>query len=123
MKEVHWELVGIFDALTAVEALGWVRGAVKESEPELQGVERVRALMWLEARRSTHLLHSLTCGVPLNFALGCGHMWVEWRVRQVLYLPLADRVAAELPACAGRFCCAKEFAREAAGHHCGGAAC
>jgi hypothetical protein len=121
--DADWELVGIFDARSAVEALGRVRGAVRELESELQGGERVRALMWLEARRSSLLLHSLACGVPLNFALGCGHMWVQWRVRQVLHLPLADRESAELPPCADRFACPKRFCRQAPGHRCGGESC
>ncbi|WP_395572763.1 hypothetical protein [Streptomyces sp. BK79] len=91
-----------FDAYSASQADRWVAIALRTISPALDSDASDEAWAWLhedraETRRA--LLRSEPCTVTVKHA----QLRITWTIRPVLYLPLAHRQAAELPACAYAF--------------------
>ncbi|CAL9490295.1 hypothetical protein [Streptomyces sp. enrichment culture] len=95
-------LLASFDAYSAPQADRWVAIALRTISPALDSDASDEAWAWLhderaETRRA--LLRSEPCTVTITHA----HIRVTWTIRPVLFLPLAHRQNAELPACAYSF--------------------
>jgi hypothetical protein len=112
-------LLASYDTPSAVRAVRWVRGSARELAVRLDGDERCRALRWLDGSDISKALDDLVSGELFEFSIACGRTQVLWTVRPVRFLPLAHRVARELPKCVGRFTC-PTLTQE---HCCGGGSC
>ncbi|MCC5478766.1 MULTISPECIES: hypothetical protein [Streptomyces] len=91
-----------FDAYTAPQADRWVAVTLRTISPALDTDASDQAWAWLyegriETRRA--LLRSEPCTVTVTQA----STRITWTIRPVLFLPLAHRQRAELPACAYDF--------------------
>ncbi|MFI7140833.1 hypothetical protein ACIBQ5_24800 [Streptomyces massasporeus] len=91
-----------FDAYSAPQADRWVAIALRTISPALDSDASGEAWTWLyderaETRRA--LLRSEPCTVTIRHA----DVRITWDIRPVLFLPLAHRQGAELPACAHAF--------------------
>ena len=91
-----------FDAYSPPQADRWIAIALRTISPALDSDASDEAWAWLyegriETRRA--LLHAKPCTVSVTHAA----TRIAWTVRPVLFLPLAHRHAAELPACAHDF--------------------
>jgi hypothetical protein len=91
-----------FDAYSAPQADRWVAIALRTISPALDSDSSGEAWTWLyderaETRRA--LLRSEPCTVTIRHA----DVRITWDIRPVLFLPLAHRQGAELPACAHAF--------------------
>ncbi|MGC5540272.1 hypothetical protein [Streptomyces griseus] len=95
-------LLASFDAYSAPQADRWVAIALRTISPALDSDASDEAWAWLhEERAQTRraLLRSEPCTVTITHA----DVRITWTIRPVLFLPLAHRQDAELPACAHRF--------------------
>lgn len=95
-------LLASFDAYSAPQADRWVAIALRTISPALDVDASDAAWEWLyegriETRRA--LLRAEPCTVSVTHA----NTRVTWTIRPVFFLPLADRQATELPACASSF--------------------
>ncbi|MBT2871272.1 hypothetical protein [Streptomyces sp. McG7] len=91
-----------FDAHSAPQADRWIAVALRTISPALDPDASDEAWAWLyEGRVETRqaLLRSEPCTVTVTHA----STRITWTVRPALFLPLADRKGAELPACAYDF--------------------
>ncbi|MFJ7002414.1 hypothetical protein ACIQWY_20770 [Streptomyces albidoflavus] len=91
-----------FDAYSAPQADRWVAIALRTISPALDSDASDEAWAWLhEERAETRraLMRSEPCTVTITYA----EVRITWTIRPVLFLPLAHRQAAELPACADSF--------------------
>ncbi|WP_093769036.1 hypothetical protein [Streptomyces sp. F-7] len=91
-----------FGAYSAPQADRWVAIALRTISPALDSDASDEAWAWLhEERAETRraLMRSEPCTVTITHA----EVRVTWTIRPVLFLPLAHRQAAELPACADSF--------------------
>ena len=91
-----------FDAYSPPQADRWIAIALRTISPALDSDASAEAWAWLyegriETRRA--LLHAKPCTVSVTHAA----TRITWTVRPALFLPLAHRHAAELPACAHDF--------------------
>ncbi|MFC9930258.1 hypothetical protein [Streptomyces sp. NPDC127190] len=91
-----------FDAYSAPQADRWVAVALRTISPALDSDASDEAWEWLyedriETRRA--LLRAEPCTVSVTHA----QTRITWTIRPVLFLPLAHRQVAELPACAYDF--------------------
>ena len=95
-------LTASFDAYSAPQADRWVAVALRTISPALDTDASDEAWEWLyegriETRRA--LLRAEPCTVSVTHA----KTRITWTIRPVLFLPLAHRQAAELPACTHDF--------------------
>ncbi|MEU6476294.1 hypothetical protein ABZ858_05275 [Streptomyces sp. NPDC047017] len=95
-------LLASFDACSASQADRWVAVALRTISPALDAAASDEAWTWLydgrlETRRA--LLRREPCTVTITHA----NTRITWAIRPVLFLPLAHRQAAVLPACAEAF--------------------
>ncbi|MFG3121641.1 hypothetical protein ACGFYO_06520 [Streptomyces sp. NPDC048201] len=95
-------LLASFDAYTAPQADRWVSVALRTISPALDPDASDAAWEWLydgriETRRA--LLHS----EPSTMSVTHEQTRITWTIRPVIFLPLAHRQSAELPACAYDF--------------------
>ncbi|RSS69678.1 hypothetical protein [Streptomyces sp. WAC06273] len=91
-----------FDAYSAPQADRWVAIALRTISPALDSDASDEAWTWLhEERAETRraLMRSEPCTVTITHA----DIRITWTIRPVLFLPLAHRQGAELPACANSF--------------------
>lgn len=94
--------VASFDAYTAHQADRWIAVILRTITPMLDSAARDDAWEWLyDGRVDTRqaLLRSEPCTVTISMAT----TRVTWTIRPALFLPLAHRQVAELPACAYEF--------------------
>ncbi|MFD7991300.1 hypothetical protein [Streptomyces mexicanus] len=95
-------LRGSFDAYSAPQADRWIAVALRTISPALDSDASDEAWTWLyDGRIDTRqaLMRSEPCTVTVTHA----GTRITWTVRPALFLPLAHREAAELPACAYDF--------------------
>ncbi|KIE25086.1 hypothetical protein LK08_21395 [Streptomyces sp. MUSC 125] len=95
-------LLASFDAYSAPQADRWVSVALRTISPALDADASDEAWEWLyegriETRRA--LLRAEPCTVSVTHA----NTRITWTIRPALFLPLAHRQGAELPACANEF--------------------
>ncbi|WP_432089961.1 hypothetical protein [Streptomyces sp. NRRL F-5630] len=91
-----------FDAYSAPQADRWVAVTLRTISPALDSDASDVAWAWLSQGRITTrraLLHFEPCSVSVTQ----DHTRVTWAIRPVLFVPLAHRQGAELPACATDF--------------------
>ncbi|MEV6757261.1 hypothetical protein [Streptomyces sp. NPDC051214] len=96
------QLRGSFDAYSAPQADRWVAIALRTISPALDTDASDEAWGWLYAGRvqtRRALLRMEPCRVSVTHA----DTRITWTIRPVVFLPLAHRQAAELPACAHDF--------------------
>ncbi|MGW0842126.1 hypothetical protein ACWD26_18515 [Streptomyces sp. NPDC002787] len=91
-----------FDAYSAPQADRWVAVALRTISPAFDPEASEQAWQWLydgriDTRRA--LLRSEPCTVSVTFFT----TRITWTIRPVIFLPLAHRDRAELPACAYEF--------------------
>jgi hypothetical protein len=95
-------LLASFDAYSVPQADRWVAIALRSVSPALDSDASDEAWTWLhEGRAETRraLMRSEPCRVTITHA----SVRVTWTIRPVIFLPLAHRQDAKLPACADRF--------------------
>ncbi|MFF5472324.1 hypothetical protein [Streptomyces achromogenes] len=95
-------LVASFDAYSAPQADRWVAVALETISPALDADASSAAWEWMyDGRIDTRqaLLRAEPCTVSLTHV----GTRITWTIRPVLFLPLAHRQGAELPACAHDF--------------------
>jgi hypothetical protein len=88
-----------FDAYSAPQADRWVAVTLRTISPALDSDASDVAWAWLsQGRIATRraLLHFEPCSVTVTQ----DHTRITWAIRPVLFVPLAHRQGAELPACA-----------------------
>ncbi|NUV30954.1 MULTISPECIES: hypothetical protein [Streptomyces] len=91
-----------FDAYSAPQADRWVAIALRTISPALDSDASDEAWTWLHGKRAETrraLMRSEPCTVTITHA----DVRITWTIRPVLFLPLAHRQDAELPACARSF--------------------
>lgn len=96
------QLRASFDAYSAPQADRWVAIALRTISPALDADASDEAWGWLYAGRvqtRRALLGMKPCTVSVTHA----DTRITWTIRPVVFLPLAHRQAAELPACAHDF--------------------
>ncbi|MEV0526704.1 hypothetical protein AB0I66_25040 [Streptomyces sp. NPDC050439] len=96
------QLRGSFDAYSAPQADRWIAIALRTISPALDADASDEAWGWLYAGRvqtRRALMRMEPCTVTVTHA----DTRITWTIRPVLFLPLAQRQAAELPACAYDF--------------------
>ncbi|MGW2518665.1 hypothetical protein ACWC09_16945 [Streptomyces sp. NPDC001617] len=95
-------LRGSFDAYSAAQADRWVAVALRTISPALDSGASDDAWTWLyQGRIATRqaLLRRQPCRVSVTHDRTC----ITWTIRPVIFLPLAHRQGAELPACVDDF--------------------
>ncbi|MHC3470087.1 hypothetical protein ACYF6T_15380 [Streptomyces sp. 7R007] len=95
-------LLASIDAYSAAQADNWVAVTLRTITPALDAEASDEAWDWLyEGRTETRraLLRSEPCTVSITQA----RTRITWTIRPVLFVPLAHRSGAELPACAYDF--------------------
>ncbi|MFD2689594.1 hypothetical protein ACFS5L_32870 [Streptomyces phyllanthi] len=95
-------LLGSFDAYSALQADRWVAVALRTISPAFDPEASDEAWAWLyEGRTETRraLMRAEHCTVTVTHAT----TRITWTIRPALFLPLAHRHGAELPACAHTF--------------------
>jgi hypothetical protein len=101
--EMGWPaLRASFDAYSAPQADRWVAVALRTISPALDPDASDEAWEWLydgriDTRRA--LLRMEPCTVSLTYV----RTRITWTIRPVVFLPLAHRQGADLPACAYDF--------------------
>ncbi|MFJ4829748.1 hypothetical protein ACIP79_07465 [Streptomyces sp. NPDC088747] len=91
-----------FDAYSPPQADRWVAVALRTISPALDPEASDDAWVWLyQGRIATR--HALLHGEPCEVAVTHETTRITWTIRPVLFLPLAHRQGAELPACAYDF--------------------
>ncbi|MEV8316251.1 hypothetical protein AB0Q95_18965 [Streptomyces sp. NPDC059900] len=93
------QLRGSFDAYSAPQADRWVAIALRTITPALDAKAADEAWEWLYEGR-IHTRRALLRIQPCTISVTHADTSITWTIRPVLFLPLADRQAAELPACA-----------------------
>ncbi|MEW2403419.1 hypothetical protein [Streptomyces sp. NPDC046862] len=95
-------LHGSFDAYAAPQADRWVAVALRTITPALDADACDEAWTWLyEGRADTR--RALLRSEPSTVTISHDNTRITWTIRPVLFLPLAHRQGAELPACAHDF--------------------
>lgn len=95
-------LRGSLDAYSAPPADRWVAVTLRTISPALDPDASDEAWAWLyQGRVATR--HALLRSEPCTVTVTQGRTRITWTIRPVIFLPLADRQAAELPPCAGQF--------------------
>lgn len=92
-------LVASFDADTAAQADRWVAIILRTITPMLDASASAEAWEWLYDSRVT-TRQALLRAEPCTITVTQADVRVTWTIRPALFLPLADREDAELPACA-----------------------
>ncbi|MGW0827088.1 hypothetical protein [Streptomyces sp. NPDC002845] len=87
-----------FDAYSAPQADRWVAIALRTITPALDPDASDEAWGWLHDGRA-ETRRALMRAEPCTVAVSHGHTRITWTIRPVLFLPLAHRQGAELPAC------------------------
>ncbi|MFD7991131.1 hypothetical protein [Streptomyces mexicanus] len=91
-----------FDAYSAPQADRWGAVALRTISPALDADASDEAWEWLyEGRIETR--RALLRAEPCTVSVAHAKTRITWTIRPVLFLPLAHRQAAELPACAYDF--------------------
>ncbi|GAA1921175.1 hypothetical protein GCM10009837_53080 [Streptomyces durmitorensis] len=91
-----------FDAYSAPQADRWVAIALRTISPALDTDASDEAWGWLYAGRA-QTRRALLAMKPCTVSVTHADTRITWTIRPVVFLPLADRQAAELPACAHDF--------------------
>ncbi|MFH9803746.1 hypothetical protein ACH4M0_16070 [Streptomyces albidoflavus] len=95
-------LLASFDTHSAPQADRWIAVALRTISPALDSDASDEAWAWLyEGRVETR--QALLCSEPCTVTVTHASTRITWTVRPALFLPLADRRGAELPACAYDF--------------------
>ncbi|MDF3297883.1 hypothetical protein [Streptomyces tropicalis] len=96
------ELRASLDAYSAAQADRWVAVALRTISPALDPEASDEAWAWLyEGRIATR--RALLLRKPCRVSVTHGSTRITWTIRPVIFLGLALRKDAELPACAYRF--------------------
>ncbi|MFH9662966.1 hypothetical protein ACH4NF_33090 [Streptomyces sp. NPDC017248] len=95
-------LVASFDAYSAPQADRWVAIALQTISPALDSDASTAAWEWMHDGR-TDTRRALLPAEPCTVTLTHAGTRITWTIRPVLFLPLAHRRGAELPACACDF--------------------
>ncbi|MEU2303098.1 hypothetical protein [Streptomyces misionensis] len=95
-------LLASFDAYSAPQADRWVAVALRTISPAPDADASDKAWEWLyEGRIETR--RALVRAEPRTVSLPHAQTRITWTIRPALFLPLAHRQTAELPACAYNF--------------------
>ncbi|MFJ3807897.1 hypothetical protein ACIPWE_16275 [Streptomyces sp. NPDC090073] len=95
-------LLASFDAYTAPQADRWVAVALRTISPALDADASDAAWEWLyDGRFETR--RALLRSKPSTVSVTHEQTRITWTIRPVIFLPLAHRQGAELPACAYDF--------------------
>ncbi|MFE0346198.1 hypothetical protein [Streptomyces griseoluteus] len=95
-------LLASFDAYTAPQADRWVSVALRTISPALDPDASDAAWEWLyDGRIETR--RALLRSEPSTVSVTHEQTRITWTIRPVIFLPLAHRQSAELPACAYDF--------------------
>ncbi|MGW5279130.1 hypothetical protein ACWERI_06660 [Streptomyces collinus] len=95
-------LLASFDAYTAPQADRWVAVALRTISPALDADASDAAWEWLyDGRIETR--RALLRSEPSTVSVTHEQTRITWTIRPVIFLPLAHRQSAELPACAYDF--------------------
>ncbi|MGW7409062.1 hypothetical protein ACWGI9_36130 [Streptomyces sp. NPDC054833] len=95
-------LLASFDAYTSPQADRWVAVALRTISPALDADASDAAWEWLyDGRIETR--RALLRSEPSTVSVTHGQTRITWTIRPVIFLPLAHRQSAELPACAYDF--------------------
>ncbi|WP_367432612.1 hypothetical protein [Streptomyces celluloflavus] len=95
-------LLASCEADSAVQAVRWIRIALRTIASALEAEAAAYARSWL-AGGYVSAIESLAYTKPYTIDISHRDTRIEWSARPVLFLGLAHREAAELPACAERF--------------------
>lgn len=96
------QLRASFDAYSAPQADRWVAIALRTISPALDAEASDEAWGWLYAGR-TQTRRALLAMAPCTVSVTHADTRITWTIRPVVFLPLAHRQAAEIPACAHDF--------------------
>ena len=95
-------LFASFEAVTAAQAVRWIRGALRTITAALEPDAAGRGRAWLTSG-CVAAISDLERAQPCALAISHASTRIEWTARPVLFLPLAHRQAVNLPACAEQF--------------------
>ncbi|WP_369357204.1 hypothetical protein [Streptomyces sp. cg2] len=95
-------LLASCEADNAVQAVRWIRVALRTITSALESETAACAWSWL-AGGYVSAIETLAYTTPYAIAVSHRDTRIEWTARPVLFLGLAHREAAELPACAEKF--------------------
>ncbi|MFE4610957.1 hypothetical protein ACFRK5_21825 [Streptomyces niveus] len=91
-------LLGSVDVDTALQAVRWIRVAVRTLSPALNSEAFDETWQWLSEDHHD-ALQALVQGEPVTLALQQGPTAIQWTARPVQFLKLATRQSINLPAC------------------------
>ncbi|MCM2391344.1 hypothetical protein [Streptomyces albipurpureus] len=94
--------VGSLNTDSAVQAVRWIRTAVRTIVPALDPEPFQQVLDWLTLEYLNTVL-TLNSGQPVAFTVTQATTTIQWTARPVHFLHLAHRVAGNLPACADQY--------------------
>ena len=95
-------LLTSFRAVTAGQAVRWIRIALRTLASGLNPEAAEHAWTWIRAgylNDIESLMHDQPCAMTISH----GYTHIGWTARPALFLPMAHPQAAELPACISRF--------------------
>jgi hypothetical protein len=95
-------LLASFDTTSATHAIGWIRVTLRTIASALDPEEFPGVWGWLTGGYMADI-EALTHTKPRTVTINHGHTHIQWTARPVLFLTLAHRQNANLPACAGKF--------------------
>ncbi|WP_405501090.1 hypothetical protein OG501_20300 [Streptomyces niveus] len=91
-------LLGSADVDTALQAVRWIRVALRTLSPALNSEAFEEAWQWLSEDHHD-ALQALAQGEPVSFTLQQGPTTIQWTARPVQLLQLTTRQGINLPAC------------------------
>lgn len=100
----QYALAQCLDATRTMQAIVWIRVALRTVVGTLDPKEAQRAYGWLDTGQ-WEALHWLDRGEPVTFAVTAGELRIEWSARPVWFLPLLHRKTGQLPNCSTDFAC------------------
>ncbi|WP_328707541.1 hypothetical protein [Streptomyces sp. GS7] len=95
-------LLASFEADNAAQAVRWIRIALRTITSALEPKAAACARSWLSGGYVA-AIETLAYTTPYEITVSHRDTRIEWTARPVLFLGLAHREAAELPACADKF--------------------
>ncbi|MFJ9618245.1 hypothetical protein [Streptomyces noursei] len=95
-------LLASCEADNAVQAVRWIRVALRTITSALEAEAAACARSWL-AGGYVSAIEALAYTTPYEITVSHRGTRIEWTARPVLFIGLVHRVAAELPACAEKF--------------------
>ncbi len=96
-------LFASFEAVTATQAVRWIRGVLRTIVSALEPDAADRARAWLATGYVT-AVGDLERAQPCVFTVTHASTRIEWTARPVLFLTLAHRQGGNLPDCTEQFC-------------------